>query len=126
MPAGVLKGEQNSLYNKVSKINIKQLFSEVLKKGKGSHSPHMSIKVLKMEGIQKSAFYFVVSGKIIKKAVKRNLFKRRGRHIARSQKTKDGYIAIFFAKKGAGNLEYADYKAEMLDLMQKASILAKN
>jgi ribonuclease P protein component len=106
------------------KINIKQLFGEVLKKGRGSHSPHMSIKVLSMPEIGKSAFYFVVSGKIIKKAVKRNLFKRRGRHITRSEKTKDGYIAIFFAKKGAGNLEHSDYKAEILDLMQKANILA--
>lgn len=77
-----------------------------------------------MPEIGKSAFYFVVSGKIIKKAVKRNLFKRRGRHITRSEKTKDGYIAIFFAKKGAGNLEHSDYKAEILDLMQKANILA--
>ena len=112
-----------------TKINIKQLFSEVLKKGKGSHSPHMSVKVLSVQSstlntVGKSMFYFVVSGKIIKKAVKRNLFKRRGRHITQSQKTKDGYIAIFFAKKGAGNLEYADYKAEILDLMQKADILA--
>lgn len=92
----------------------------------------MSIKVLKIDenvrnltsnNFGKSAFYFVVSGKIIKKAVKRNLFKRRGRHIARSQKTKDGYIAIFFAKKGVGAMEHADFKAEILDLMEKADIL---
>lgn len=106
------------------KINIKQLFSEVLKKGKSSHSPHMSIKVLSMPDIGKSKFYFVVSGKIIKKAVKRNLFKRRGRHITKSAKTKNGHIAVFFAKKGVGNLEYPDFKEEILDLMEKAGILA--
>ena len=114
---------------KTSKINIKQLFSEVLKKGRDSHSPHMSVKILNVQSsalhIGKSMSYFVVSGKIIKKANKRNLFKRRGRHIARAQKTKDGYIAIFFAKKGAGNLEFADFKAEILDLMQKSGILSK-
>lgn len=76
-----------------------------------------------MPNIGQSVFYFVISGKIIKKAVKRNLFKRRGRHITRSQKTKDGYIAIFFAKKGAGNLKYSDYKAEILDLMEKVGVL---
>jgi ribonuclease P protein component len=105
------------------KINTKQLFSDVLKKGKPHHSSHLSAKVLFIPEIGKSVFYFVVSKKIIKKAVKRNLFKRRGRHITRSQKTKDGYIAIFFAKKGAGNLEYADYKTEILDLIEKSGIL---
>jgi ribonuclease P protein component len=104
-------------------INTKQLFSEVLKKGKSFYSPHISVKMLFVSEINKSVFYFVVSKKIIKKATKRNLFKRRGRHITRSIKTKDGYIAIFFAKKGAGNLEYADYKTEILDLMDKSSIL---
>ena len=78
-----------------------------------------------MPEIDKSVFYFVVSGKIIKKANKRNLFKRRGRHITRSQKTKDGHIAIFFAKKGAGDLEFNDFKVEILDLMQKSGILIK-
>lgn len=109
--------------NKMAKINIKQLFPEVLKYGKGFHSLHMSIKALYIPKIDKSVFYFVVSGKIIKKAVKRNLFKRRGRHITQSVKTKDGYIAVFFAKKGAENLEYADYKAEILNLIQKSGIL---
>ena len=75
--------------------------------------------------VGKSKFYFVVSGKIIKKAVKRNLFKRRGRHITKSAKTKNGYIAVFFAKKGAGNLEYLDFKAEILDLIEKVGILIK-
>ena len=105
--------------------DIKQLFPEILKNGKGFHSPHMSIKTLYMPEIGKSAFYFVVSGKIIKKANKRNLFKRRGRHITRSQKTKDSHIAIFFAKKGAGDLEFNDFKVEILDLMQKSGILIK-
>ena len=107
----------------MTKINIKKLFPEVLKKGISSHSPHMSIKVLSVPDIGKSTFYFVVSGKIIKKAVKRNLFKRRGRHITRSVKTKDGYIAIFFAKKGAGALEYEEFKSEILLLLEKAKLL---
>ena len=112
----------------MSKINIKQLFNEVLKKGKSFHSPHITLKILNVgsstsNNIGKSAFYFVVSGKIIKKAVKRNLFKRRGRHITRSANVKDGYTAVFFAKKGAGNLEYTNFKTEILDLMKKAGIV---
>lgn len=72
--------------------------------------------------MKKSSFYFVVSGKIIKKAVKRNLFKRRGRSITRTSGAKDGCIGAFFAKKGAGALEFEDMKKEVLDLMKKAGI----
>ena len=74
----------------------------------------------------KSQFYFVVSGKIIKKAVKRNLFKRRGRSIAKSSGAKPGYVGAFFAKKGAGELEFSELKEEILDLMKKAGILNKS
>ena len=102
---------------------IKQLFSDVLKKGKSYHSPHLSLKVLHMPNMKKSQVYFVVSGKIIKKAVKRNLFKRRGRSIARSSGAKGGYMGAFFAKKGAGALEFGELKEEILDLMKKAGIL---
>lgn len=105
------------------KINIKQLFPDVLKKGRSFHSPHISIKTLKIEGKGKSAFYFVVSGKIIKKANKRNLFKRRGRYITRSIKTKDGYVTIFFAQKGAENLEFNNFKTEVVSLIEKAGLL---
>ncbi|HJL55829.1 MAG: ribonuclease P protein component [Candidatus Pacebacteria bacterium] len=104
---------------------VKELFSEVLKKGKSYHSPHVSFKMLHMPSIGKSSFYFVVSGKVIKKAVKRNLFKRRGRSIAKSSGVKPGYVGAFFAKKGAGTLEYDKFKTEVLDLLQKAKLLAK-
>ena len=102
---------------------IKQLFSDVLKKGKPYHSPHMSLKVLHIPSAGKSSFYFVVSGKIIKKAVKRNLFKRRGRSIAKSSGANSGYAGAFFAKKGAGALEFDEMKEEVLDLMKKAGLI---
>ncbi|MFQ5661670.1 MAG: ribonuclease P protein component [Candidatus Paceibacteria bacterium] len=107
----------------MSKTNIKQLFNEVLKKGKSYHSPHVSLKVLSVARSEKSSFYFVVSGKVIKKAVKRNLFKRRGRSIARQSGAKPGYVGAFFAKKGAGALEFAEFKAEILDLLKKAKLI---
>jgi hypothetical protein len=38
---------------------------------------------------------------------------------------KPGYVGAFFAKKGAGTLEYDKFKTEVLDLLQKAKLLAK-
>lgn len=107
---------------------IKQLFSDVLKKGKSYHSPHLSLKVLNVQSstlntVDKSSFYFVVSGKIIKKVVKRNLFKRRGRSITRASGAKGGYIGAFFAKKGAGTLSFEEIKEEIFDLMEKANLV---
>jgi len=81
------------------KIKTKQLFSDTLKRGRTYHRSHTSLKALFSKDVKKSSFYFVVSGKIIKKATKRNLFRRRGRHITRSVNVKNGYIGIFFAKK---------------------------
>ena len=82
----------------------------------------MSIKILSASDIGKSKFYFVVSGKIIKKAVKRNLFKRRGRSVARQSGAKYGYIGVFL-QKGAGELKFTEFKTEALDLMEKARLI---
>jgi len=107
------------------KINTKQLFENILKKGKAYRSQHLLLKTLEIKNIKKSQFYFVVSGKIIKKAIKRNLFKRQGRHITRCVKTKNCCIAVFFAKKGAGDLKFAELKEEAFDLMKKAKLFEK-
>ena len=107
------------------KINTKQLFENILKKGKAYRSQHLLLKTLEIKNIKKSQFYFVVSGKIIKKAIKRNLFKRQGRHITRCVKTKNCCIAIFFAKKGTGDLKFAELKEEAFDLMKKAKLFEK-
>lgn len=105
------------------KINIKKLFPEVLKNGKNFHSSYISVKTLSVPNIGKNLFYFVVSGKIIKKAVKRNLFKRRGRYIMRSINIKNGYIYVFFAKKGAEKLTFKELKNEIVNLLKKAKIV---
>lgn len=110
-------------------MSIKQLFNDVLKKGKPYHSSHLSLKVLNVRcstpNTIKRNFYFVVPRKVIKKAVKRNLFKRRGRSIIKSSDIKSGYIGVFFAKKGAETLEFIEMKNETLNLLKKAGLLAK-
>lgn len=108
------------------KINIKQIFQKILKQKTAFHSKNLYIKTIFLPDFNKSGFYFVISKKIIKNAVNRNLFKRRGRDIARSVKTKNGYITIFFAKKGVQDIKYRDLKSEILFLIKKAGILSIN
>lgn len=108
------------------KINIKQIFQKILKQKTILHSKNLYIKTIFLPNFNKSGFYFVISKKIIKNAVNRNLFKRRGRDITRPIKTKNGYIVIFFAKNGAQNIKYSDLKSEILFLIKKANILNTN
>lgn len=108
------------------KINTKQIFQKILKQKNTFHSKNLYIKTIFLPEFNKNGFYFVISKKIIKNAVNRNLFKRRGRDIARSIKTKNGYIAIFFAKNGVQNIKYYDLKSEILFLIKKAGILSVN
>ena len=100
------------------------LFEELMKAGKGANSGSLSAKYLKKDG-QKSRFSFVISGKVEKTAVIRNLFKRRGRSIIKKHigEIKDGYWVAFFAKKGAEKLSFAKLEAEILEILSKTQII---
>ncbi|HBM46152.1 MAG: Ribonuclease P protein component [Parcubacteria group bacterium GW2011_GWF2_38_76] len=108
---------------KVSREN----FETILKKGKNIYSPLLSFKyvVLSKEEMLPSCFSFVVSGKIAKKAIERNLFKRRGRHIVRKLKDKinPGFMGAFFAKEGANKVSFADLEKEIISLLNVAKVL---
>lgn len=60
---------------------------------------------------------FVVSKSVFKKAVERNLLKRRARAITQSFKPKK--TLTFFFKKGVKDLSYKALKEEMINLLSK-------
>jgi ribonuclease P protein component len=73
----------------------------------------LKIKDSKME----PKVLFVVSKGVLKKAVDRNLLKRRARAIARDYKPKK--TLTFFFKKGVKDLSYKSLKEEMKLLLSK-------
>lgn len=64
----------------------------------------------------------VVSKKVAKKAVKRNLLKRRVFSIVSENKKdlKEGGIYTFYLKKGSLDVDFNDLKKEVINLLRKA------
>lgn len=71
-----------------------------------------------------SRFSIVVSGAVSKKAVERNLIKRRGRASVAEvlPRVKNGFVGAFFAKKAAVSGSYATVKDEIGALLGRAGL----
>jgi ribonuclease P protein component len=110
------------MLSKKQKVD-KTLFKEVLaQKGINCHSPHLSLKIVKNK---ENRFSFVVSKKVTKSAVKRNLLRRRGYSIVGDiiESIKSPIIGIFFFKKGAENISFQELKEEILFLLKKLNVI---
>lgn len=104
----------------------RSLFESVLKEGSVFHSPHLYFRVVKTQsGLSK--FSFVVSKKVSKSAVSRNLLRRRGYSIIRSlfgkEKMNAGIIGAFFFKKGAEKIDFAALREEIWFLLKKVGMI---
>ncbi|MFC1802311.1 ribonuclease P protein component [Patescibacteria group bacterium] len=100
------------------------LFKEISKeRGIVYHSPHLSLKVISENEADFSKFAFVVSKKVTKLAVKRNLLRRRGYSVIKDLDIKKGFYCIFFFKKGADKTSFEEIKEEITQLLQKAGVV---
>ena len=108
-----------------SKIRIKRSDFKLLKeKGFYFDSKNISLKIYKnSENINK--FTFICSRKVEKKAVLRNLLRRRGYSIVRDylKKLDIGFYFIFSFKKGVSSLSFVDLKKEIENLFVLAKVL---
>ena len=108
-----------SKQNRVSK----ELFDELLKKGKVLHSPLFSLRYID-ENITISRFAFVVSKKIAPNAADRNKLRRRGYSAVRPFfPFKKSIIASFFFKKGAKGVKFGEIKKEIEGLLKRAGAI---
>lgn len=114
------------MLSKKQKVN-KKLFEEVFNEGRVFHSDFLYLKISLLENkSDKSKFAFTISKKIAKKASDRNLIKRRGFAILRENKENilNGFVIIFFTKKGIEKLKYTDFKNEVILLLKKANLIS--
>ena len=101
------------------------IFETSLKKGSNFSLEHLNFRFVNTNTSDPSKFSFVVPSGVSKKAVVRNLLKRRARHIIRKQldKIKDGYIGAFFFKKGANTLKFDKLESEINSSLLKIGII---
>lgn len=97
-------------------------FEEVLKKGKGFKSDNLILKILP-KGKEKR-FGFLISKKILKKAVERNKLKRRLREILREnvEKIKEGTRIVFITLPGLEKKNFWELKKIFEKLLRKSGV----
>lgn len=102
----------------------KEEIEEIIKKGRSIYSPFVSIRYL-IDSNKNSRFSFVISSKVSKSAVSRNLFKRRCRAIIQKNldKIKDGGSFIFFAKNGVLERSYRELESDVIGLLERSKML---
>lgn len=111
------------VFDKTLFLNSKNLYLKVFSYFGANAVDKENIDKLGYNGL--TSFAFVASKKDFSKAVARNKAKRRVRQIVFSLKgvLKEGYICLFFIKKGANEAQFSDIKDEMSLLMKKAGVL---
>ncbi len=103
----------------------RSVFPETLQRGKSVYSPFLNLKCLKRNDAKESKFSFVVSKAVAKKAVDRNLLRRRGYSTIKDNqaKIKDSFTCIFFFKKESIKLSFRELEKDILFLLKKSEVL---
>ena len=101
----------------------KVLFKKVFERGRVFDEEHIFAKVLNISDPEKR-FSFTVPSKTTKSAVKRNLMKRRGKHVigVNINNIKSGFAVSFFFKNNSTNLKYSEIKNEVIKILKKANL----
>ena len=111
---------------KAHRLHGDAVFKALASKGRPFHGRSLSLKVMP-QGQDRSVptrFAFVVSAKVSKKAVVRNLLRRRLREITRKAmpKVKSGLYVLVITRAAATTLSFQELEQEMHGLFTKANI----
>lgn len=103
----------------------RKLFEKIVKNGKTYDSTHLSFIFYQNSEIINNPTVFVVSKKVEKKTVTRNLIKRRGKHALKNllKYNKKPFASIFYTKKEISNVSFVEFQKEIKTLLKKADIL---
>ncbi|MFA6525122.1 MAG: ribonuclease P protein component [Patescibacteria group bacterium] len=102
-------------------------FKKVYEKRNSVFLPTLSLRYLLKGKSENSRFGFVISSKIYKKSVDRNLLKRRMRAIIKKQieNILPGYDFIISARPGVKNKKFTEIEKEIERLFRKSRLYAE-
>lgn len=105
---------------KVNRLKSDEDFKNIFKNGKGLENQFLRVKFFK-NNINHSRFGFVISVKVLKKAVARNILKRRLRNIVGSfiENLKPGLDIVIWPKKNSVSINYKDLRNSLEELINK-------
>jgi ribonuclease P protein component len=98
----------------------------VWKRGRSFFAPTIQCKIVAAnDRTAPTKIAFVIGTKVEKRAVKRNLWKRRAREIIRAHVSEimPGLDIVISAKKGAIEMSFADMEKTLLGLLRSARVL---
>ena len=97
----------------------KELFPEVLSKGKRFNSDHFLAYISHFNASGHSRFAFSVSKKVCKNAVDRNRLRRQGYSIVTKhiKEIPDGFFCVFMYKKGSHLALFSDLEKEVMYIL---------
>ena len=102
------------------RLTSSRRFGEIHKEGISRANRLLVLRVLP-NGLDHSRFGFVVS-KRIGNAVARNLVKRRLREVVRQYQVKEGWDAVFIARRGAADAEFMQLKQAANNLLRRSKL----
>lgn len=97
-------------------------FEEVYAKGRRTSGPLFNLKAVPTESEQ-SRVAFVISKKTAKKAVDRNLLRRRLKAIWQEQDFKPGFDIVVLVKAEALKADYTELKKELIRILERSQVV---
>lgn len=109
---------------KKNRLTKKKDFDQVFEKGRSVYSGSLGLRFLK-NGQKFNRFGILVSTKVSKSAVARNLLKRRIRVIIKSHnpQLKQGYDCVFISKPGLIELSFDDLNNSVGQLLKLGALI---
>lgn len=110
---------------KINRLRSDKDFKKVFRNGKAAENPFVRIKFIENQQ-KETRFGFIVGIKFAKKAVARNLVKRRLRAAARFllAHVKPGFDIVIWPKPKSGNANYEMILQNLKDVLNKNDILS--
>ena len=110
------------MLKKKYRLNKTKEFNKIWQLGRSGYGPILGLKLLPND-LPYSRFAFLISKKVSKRAVVRNLLKRRLREIIKLDwLTLSGYDAVIIALPSAANKSFAELRAEVQFLFKKLKV----